>query len=138
MLQLANTGPEDVVYDLGCGDGRILSIAVSKFNVKKAVGVEIRDYLVKMAQSRIRELGIEGRAVVIHGDFFDVDISEATVVTLFLLTSVNNMLKPKLENELRKGARVVSHEFEITGWTPVKIEVCSDGYLRHKIYLYVR
>lgn len=138
MLQLANTGPEDVVYDLGCGDGRILSIAVSKFNVKKAVGVEIRDYLVKMAQSRIRELGIEGRAVVIHGDFFDVDISEATVVTLFLLTSVNNMLKPKLENELRKGARVVSHEFEITGWTPVKIDVCSDGYLRHKIYLYVR
>ncbi len=138
MLQLANTGPEDVVYDLGCGDGRILSIAVSKFNVKKAVGVEIRDYLVKTAQSRIRELGIEGRAVVIHGDFFDVDISEATVVTLFLLTSVNNMLKPKLENELRKGARVVSHEFEITGWTPVKIEVCSDGYLRHKIYLYVR
>lgn len=138
MLQLANAGPDDVVYDLGCGDGRILSIAVSKFNVKRAVGVEIRDDLVKTARSRIKELGIEGRAVVIHGDFFDVDVSEATVVTLFLLTSVNNMLKPKLEGELRKGARVVSHEFEITGWTPAKVDVCSDGYLRHKIYLYVR
>lgn len=138
MLWLANVGPNDVVYDLGCGDGRVLTIATTKFGVRKAVGVEIREDLVKIARSKVRELGLENRVFVIHGDFFDVDISEATVVTLFLLTTVNSMLKPKLEKELRSGTRVVSHEFEIPGWTPSRVEVCNDGYLKHKVYLYLR
>ncbi|MEM1982627.1 MAG: class I SAM-dependent methyltransferase [Sulfolobales archaeon] len=138
MLQVANTSSEDVVYDLGCGDGRIILQAVTKYRVKKAVGVEIRDDLVKIARTKIDELNIGDRAYILHGDMFDVDLSEATVVTLFLLTSVNNMLKPKLERELRNGSRVVSHEFEIPGWVPSKVEVCSDGYLKHKIYLYMR
>ncbi len=138
MLQLANVSSEDVVYDLGCGDGRIVLRALTKYNVKKAVGVEIRDDLVKVARSKISELNLGDRAQILHADMFEVDLSEATVVTLFLLTSVNNMLKPKLERELRNGSRVVSHEFEIPGWVPFKVEVCSDGYLKHKVYLYRR
>ncbi len=138
MLQLANVGPDDVVYDLGCGDGRIVLQALAKYNVKKAVGIEIREDLVKVARSKINELSLGSRAQILHGDMFEVDLSEATVVTLFLLTSVNNMLKPKLEKELRRGSRVVSHEFEIHGWAPSKVEVCSNGYLKHKIYLYMR
>ncbi|MEL9998363.1 MAG: class I SAM-dependent methyltransferase, partial [Sulfolobales archaeon] len=121
-----------------CGDGRIVILALTKFKVKKAVGVEIRDDLVKIARTKIEELNLNDRGFIIHDDMFDVDISEATVVTLFLLTSVNSMLKPKLEKELRPGTRVVSHEFEIPGWTPTRVEVCSDGYLKHKIYLYIR
>jgi ribosomal protein L11 methylase PrmA len=138
MLQIANVGQDDILYDLGCGDGRIVILALTKFKVKKAVGVEIRDDLVKIARTKIEELNLNNRGFIIHDDMFDVDISEATVVTLFLLTSVNSMLKPKLEKELRPGTRVVSHEFEIPGWTPTKVEVCSDGYLKHKIYLYIR
>lgn len=138
MLRLADVGSDDVVYDLGCGDGRIVALAITKFNAKKAVGVEIREDLVKASLARIRELNIDSRAHIIHADMFDVDISEATVVTLFLLTSVNGMLRPKLEKELKKGTRVVSHEFEIPGWKPAKVEVCNDGYLKHKIYLYLR
>ncbi|MEM0001858.1 MAG: protein-lysine N-methyltransferase [Desulfurococcaceae archaeon] len=139
MLKLANAGPEDVVYDLGCGDGRILVVAVKEFNVKKAIGVEIDREKYKLAVSRIREEGIDGRAEVIHGDFFETNISDATVVTLFLLTSVNEMLKPKLEKELKDGARVVSHEFRIPGWRPEKIiEVRDDNGLLHTVILYVK
>ncbi len=138
MLRLAGAGPDDIVYDLGCGDGRILVIAVKEFGVKKAVGIEIRDTLYEEALRNIRSAGVDDRAHVIKADFFEVDISEATIVTLFLLTSVNNRLKPKLEKELRPGARVVSHEFTIPGWRPERTEHVRDSnYLTHTIYLYV-
>ena len=140
MLEIARAGQEDVVYDLGCGDGRILITAVKEFNVRKAVGIEINEEKVKKAIENIKKSGVEGRATVIRGDFFEVDISEATVVTLFLLTIVNDMLKPKLERELKPGTRIVSHEFEIKGWTPEKVYIVEDesGMVRHKIYLYNR
>jgi predicted RNA methylase len=139
MLKLANAGPGDVVYDLGCGDGRILIVAVKEFNVKKAVGIEIDREKYKLALSRIHDEGIADRALVIQGDFFHVDISEATIVTLFLLTSVNEMLKPKFERELRNGTRIVSHEFRIPGWKPEKvIDVRDEHGLLHTVYLYVK
>lgn len=137
MLRLANVGPNDVVYDLGCGDGRIPIRAVELFNAKKAVCVELRDDLYEKALESVRSRGLEGRVQVVHADMFDVDISEATVITLFLLTSVNKALKPKLESELRSGVRVVSHEFEIPGWQPVEVRLFFDGILNHKVYLYV-
>ncbi|MEM4868918.1 MAG: methyltransferase domain-containing protein, partial [Desulfurococcaceae archaeon] len=115
MLKLANAGPDDVVYDLGCGDGRILVVAAKEFNVKKAVGIELDKERYKIALERIREEKLVDRVEVVHGDFFDVYIGEATVVTLFLLTSVNEMLKPKFEKELKDGTRIVSHEFRIPG-----------------------
>lgn len=139
MLKLAGVGPQDVVYDLGCGDGRILIVAVKEFGVKRAVGIEIDREKYKLAISRVREEGIKDQVDVIQGDFFEADISEATVVTLFLLTSVNEMLKPKFERELKNGARIVSHEFRIPGWRPERVlEVRDDNGLLHTVYLYVK
>ncbi len=137
MLELAGVGPQDVVYDLGAGDGRIVIAAVRDFGARKAVGIEIREDLVEEARRKILELGISDRAVVKRGDMFKEDISEATVVTLFLLTSVNERLKPKLEKELRKGTRVVSHEFQIPGWRPKVVETVFDGRVSHTLYLYI-
>ncbi len=138
MLRIAKVGSDDVLYDLGCGDGRIPIMAVELFNVRKAVCIEIRDDLYKRALEEVRKRGLEDRVVVINDDMFNVDISEATVVTLFLLTAVNRELRPKLEKELRKGSRVVSHEFEIPGWRPAKVVIYYDGIINHKIYLYVK
>jgi len=137
MLKVAKARPNDIVYDLGCGDGRIPIRAVEVFNVKKAVCVEIRKDLYERALSQVKAKGLEGRVVVINDDMFNVDISEATVITLFLLTSVNKMLRPKLERELRRGTRVVSHEFEIPGWDPAETYLFSDGVINHRVYLYV-
>lgn len=139
MLKLAGAGPSDIVYDLGCGDGRILIIAAKEFNVKKAVGIELDKERYKTALERVREERLTDKVEIVHGDFFDVYIGEATVVTLFLLTSVNEMLKPKFEKELKDGTRIVSHEFRIPGWRPEKVvEVRDDNGLLHTIYLYVK
>lgn len=139
MLKISNAGPDDVLYDLGCGDGRILITAVKEFHVKKAVGIEKDSERIKEASAKIREAGISDRAVVIHADFFDVNIEEATIVTLFLLTSVNEALKPKFEKELRDGSRIVSHEFRIPGWREERVvDVRDDSGLTHTIYLYVK
>ncbi|MGC8953359.1 protein-lysine N-methyltransferase [Desulfurococcus amylolyticus] len=139
MLKLAGAGKDDVLYDLGCGDGRILVVAVKEFNVKKAVGIERDSERVKEAVRRINEEGISDKAIVIQGDFFETDISEATIVTLFLLTSVNEVLRPKFDKELRDGTRIVSHEFRIPGWKHEKmIEVRDDNGLTHVVYLYIK
>ncbi len=138
MLRLAGAGPDDIVYDLGCGDGRILIIAVKEFNVKKAVGIEKDPERYKIALENVRKNGVEDRVVVINDDFFNVDISEATIVTLFLLTSVNAALKPKFEKELREGTRIVSHEFRIPGWREKEsLTIRDDRGISHNIYLYV-
>jgi tRNA G37 N-methylase Trm5 len=137
MLEIASVGPEDIVYDLGCGDGRIVITAVKKFNVKKAVGIEINDERIREALENIKKNRVEFKAQIIKGNFFEIPISEATVVTMFLLTNVNEMLKPKLETELKPGTRVVSHEFEIRGWTPKQVIKVEDGNMSHVVYLYV-
>ncbi len=138
MLELAKAGPGDVLYDLGAGDGRIVVMAAKEFGVSRAVGVELRHDLAEEARKKVRELGLEDRVEIVEADMFSVDISEASVVTLFLLTSVNRRLRPKLEAELRPGARVVSHEFLIPGWKPLVTASVYDGVIMHSIYLYVR
>ena len=135
MLELAKVGPNDVVYDLGAGDGRIVIMAAKEFGAK-AVGVEIRKDLYEQILKKVKVDGLEGRVKVINGDFFQVDISEASVVTLYLLTSVNEKLKPKLERELKAGTRVVSHDFEVPGWKPIHVENVKDYWCDHKIYVY--
>ncbi len=137
MLELAGATPNDIVYDLGCGDGRILITAVKEFGVKRAVGVEIREELVREARERVAKEGLQDRIEIIHGDMFEVDVSEATIVTLFLLTSVNDELAPKLERELKPGTRVVSHEFQVTSWKPAVLATIYDNVTSHNIYLYV-
>ncbi len=137
MLELAGVGQDDIVYDLGCGDGRIVITAVKEFDAKKGVCIELREELVQRVLKKVKEEGLENRVEVRKEDMFKADIGEATVVTLFLLTSVNDQLAPKLENELRPGTRVVSHEFRITDWKPLVTAIVNDGRLTHNIYLYV-
>lgn len=135
MLQLARVRPGEVLYDLGSGDGRIVMMAAKEFGAV-AYGVEIRKDLYEQSRARIRDLGLEGKAKIINTNFFDADISEADVVTMYLLTSVNERLKPKLEKELRPGTRVVSHDFEVSGWRPLVVEEVYEEWRSHKIYLY--
>ncbi|KPV64915.1 MAG: putative cobalt-precorrin-6Y C(15)-methyltransferase (decarboxylating) [Candidatus Bathyarchaeota archaeon BA1] len=133
MLEIAKVGSEDVVYDLGCGDGRILILAVEEFGAKGAVGYEIRKELYKSTQLRIEHRGLQGRIRLVNGDLFEADLSKATVITLYLNGSANERLKPKLERETRPGTRVVSHDFEISEWQPTRKEILYGD----TIYLYV-
>ena len=135
MLRLANLKKGELLYDLGSGDGRIVFMAAEEFGAR-AIGVEIREDLVKRAVMKAKEKDLLGRVKFIHGNFFNVDIRDADVVTLFLLTSTNEKLRPKLERELKPGARVVSHEFEIRGWKPDKVVTLNDGLNSHRILLY--
>jgi protein-L-isoaspartate O-methyltransferase len=105
-----------------------------------AVGVEMREDLAKQATGRVSELGLDGRVKIVNGDMFKLDLSQANVVTLYLTTSANDKVKPKLEAELKPGARVVSHDYEILGWKPIKVDnFCENprlGYPSHTIYVY--
>lgn len=136
MLEAAEVDEKDVVYDLGSGDGRILFSAAETFGAK-AVGIEINKTLCEQTELQARTLGIEDRVSVIQQDVFDVDLSPATVVTVYLLSSSNDKLKPKLEAELKPGARVVSHDFQFRGWLPEKtVEAEMDGPRKHRVYVY--
>jgi predicted O-methyltransferase YrrM len=140
MLKLAEVKAGDTVYDLGCGDGRIIIMAAQKF-AAHSVGVELDDELYKQTSERIKELKLQDKVKVIHGDLLQVDLKPATVVTLYLLTSANEKLKPRLEKMLRKGARVVSHDFEVPGWKAEKTESVGDDqgdFRQHTLYLYRR
>lgn len=139
MLVLAELKPGEVFFDLGAGDGRTVIMAAKEFGAR-AVGVELREDLAKKALSMVYEEGLQDRVTIVNGDMFDVDLSSADVVFLYLTTSANEKIKPKLEAELRKGVRVVSHDYEIVGWKPVKVDnFCENpnlGYPSHTIYLY--
>lgn len=138
MLDLAKVTPSDVVYDLGSGDGRIVITAAQKYGAH-AVGVEINPELAQQSSDRIKELGLQDRASILHEDMYDVSLSKATVVTLYLLTSSNEKLRPKLEHQLHSGARIVCHDFHIPGWDPDKVvDAISKNGVSHKLYLYVR
>jgi len=117
MLSLAGVSAEDVVFDLGSGDGRIPIRAAEAFGAR-GVGIEIRGDLVREARQRAQAAGVSSRVAFRHKDLFDADIAAATVVTLYLLPSVNRALRPKLLRELQPGARVVSRNFGMGTWTP--------------------
>jgi len=135
MLQLANLKKDEVLYDLGCGDGRIVIMAAREFKAMPAC-IEIRKDLYEQTLRRVRDLGLEDRVKVIYGNFFEVDLSNADVVTMYLLTSVNERIKPKLERELKPGTRVISHDFEVPGWRPLIAEDLYEEWRSHKVYLY--
>lgn len=139
MLTLVKLKPGEVFFDLGSGDGRAVIMAVKEFGAR-AVGVELREDLVKKTLSSIYELGLQDRVTIVNGDMFNVDLTSADVVFLYLTTSANEKVRPKLEAELKPGVRVVSHDYEIVGWKPVKVEnFCENpklGYPSHTLYLY--
>ena len=137
MLTVAHAGPGDVLYDLGCGDGRILLTAIEKFNVDSAVGFELNPKLFESTRSKILEKGLNDRIKIFNESFFKADLSEATVVTLYLTTSGNSKLKPKFMKELQKGARIVSHDFPMMDWITAKDDHGFYSFGTHKIFLYV-
>jgi len=117
MLQLAQVTPDDVVYDLGSGDGRIVIQAAREYGAR-GVGIDLDRSLIEIARHLARESGVADRVTFIEGDFFTADISQATVVMLFLSSAVNARLESKLRAELRPGTRVISHQFPIGTWAP--------------------
>jgi len=127
--------PGETLYDLGSGDGRIVITAAQKYGAR-AVGVEISERLVRTANENIKRAGVEARARIVQGHLLDVDLSDADVVTLYLLTSSNDQLRPNLEKYLKPGARVVSHDFQIRGWKPTKVERALAHNREHTIYVY--
>jgi SAM-dependent methyltransferase len=115
MLMFAGVTSSDVVYDLGSGDGRIVIAAAQKYGAR-AVGVELDGDLVRKARERARKAGVEDKVSFEQGDLFKADISKATVVTLYLSFSTNRRLQSKLMRELPRGARIVSHRFDMADW----------------------
>ena len=115
MLQLADVSGEDVVYDLGSGDGRIVILAAQEFGAR-GVGVEIDSQLVQKARRNAERAGVSHLVEFRRGNLFDVSLEDATVVSLYLWPDMNNRLRPKLRRELDPGDRVVSHSFDIDGW----------------------
>jgi protein-L-isoaspartate O-methyltransferase len=137
MLEMANVRPNEIVYDLGSGDGRVLITAAQRFRAK-AVGIEIEDALARNSEQKIATLGLQDRIRVVHADLRNVDLSPADVVTMYLMTESNEIIKPKLEQTLRPGTRVVSHDYRVPGWKANR-EERTDAYSRgqHMIYLYI-
>jgi len=139
MLNLAELKAGEVFFDLGSGDGRTVIMAAKSFGAR-AVGVELREDLVKRALSTIYEQSLQDRTTIVNGDMFNVDLTSADVIFLYLTTSANEKVKPKLESELKRGVRIVSHDYEIVGWKPFKVEnYCENetlGYPSHTLYLY--
>ena len=139
MLVLSELRPGELIYDLGSGDGRVVIMAAQEFGAR-GVGVELREDLVKRAIERVSELNISNKVKIVQSDMFNVDLSQANVVTLYLTTSANEKVKPKLDSELKQGARVVTHDYEILGWKPHKVDkFCENprlGYPSHTLYVY--
>ncbi len=136
MLSAAHLKPGEMVYDLGCGEGRIVITAARKFKAN-AVGVELSPSLFKLASARVKALGLQEHITIVHANLLKVDLKPADVVTIYLSTASNELLRPNLERDLKPGSRVVSHDFEIRGWKPTSVEqIKVEGSRPHAIYIY--
>jgi SAM-dependent methyltransferase len=140
MLQLANVKKTDIVYDLGCGDGRVVIAAAKNFGAH-GVGIDIDPVRINEANENAKKARVENLVRFEENDLFKADIHEATVVTLFLLSRINLKLRPKLLADLKPGTRVVSNTFDMGDWKPDKQTTVGDpidGLLfSHKLYLWV-
>lgn len=128
MLKMANVKPDDVVYDLGCGDGRVVITAAKVFGAS-GVGVDINPDRIAEATANAKAAGVGSRVKFIEGDLFQTDIHRASVVTLYLLTSLNLRLRPRLWSELKPGSRVVSHAFDMGEWKPERDQIVNGRQL---------
>jgi SAM-dependent methyltransferase len=140
MLKLADVKASDIVYDLGCGDGRIV-IAAAKTYGAHGVGIDINPERIAEAKANAQKAGVENLVRFEENDLFKADIHEASVVTLFLLSSVNLKLRPKLLQDLKPGTRIVSNTFDMGDWKPDKEATVGkspeEGFLSHKLYFWV-
>lgn len=135
MLTIAQLKAGETVYDLGCGEGRIVIEAAQHFKAH-AVGIEIRRDAYERAAKKVTALNLTDQVRIIQGNMLNYDLSPADVVTLYLLTSANERLKPILKKELKPTARVVSHDFEIKGWKAAAVDKVMVGGRAHMIYMY--
>ncbi|MEP0916239.1 class I SAM-dependent methyltransferase [Leptolyngbya sp. DQ-M1] len=126
MLELAKVGRDDIVYDLGSGDGRLVITAAQKFGAKRGVGIEINPGLVNKSNENARQAGVSDRVQFLQQDLFRANFRDATVVTLYLLPRINLELRPKLLSELKPGSRVVSHAFSMGDWQPDQRTTIDD------------
>ena len=137
-LEAAWVNPCDRVYDLGSGDGRVVVIAARDYCVEKAVGVEIDPVLVEASRAYARMYGVADRVEIVEGDFYSTSIRGASLVYLYLYRSINEALRPKLERELRPGARVVAVDFPVPGWVPLYVRRLRDeADILRSIHVYV-
>jgi len=139
MLQMGGLKAGEKMFDLGSGDGRIVIMAARRFHAD-ATGIEFDDDLWRQSSEKIKSLGLQKTARIIHGDILKQDFSSADLVTVYLLPVSNDKIRPLLEKQLKKGTRLVAHDFGIAGWTPEKEEhIEDDGEGRsHTLYLYRR
>lgn len=138
MLELAEVKEEDIVYDLGSGDGRIPILAAQEFRCR-AVGVERDAELFRQSAEKVRDLELADRVQFIQQDFFEADFRQATVVTLYLLSTVNGQLQERLASHLRAGSRVVALDYGVPGWQAERdLQVKSEGNVDYTLYLYRR
>jgi predicted RNA methylase len=144
MLEMAEVKSGDVVYDLGCGDGRIVVTAAKKYGVK-AIGYDIDPQRVKEARANVKAAGVEHLVQIHEQDIFTLDLREASVVTLYLLPTLNVRLMPQLA-VLKAGSRIVSHDFDMQGAKPVAVHRMNalggpggeeEGEIEHTIYKWV-
>ncbi|MGH7312238.1 MAG: SAM-dependent methyltransferase [Candidatus Rokuibacteriota bacterium] len=136
MLKLTKVGKNDVVYDLGSGDGRILITAARKYGAR-GVGYDIDPDRVREATENAAKAGVDKRVRFIQGDLFEANLREATVVTLYLLQSLNVKLRPKLFAELRPGTRIVSHDFDMGDWKPDQVVKLQVNGRDHMVYYWL-
>jgi len=139
MLQLGGLKAGEKMFDLGSGDGRIVIMAAQKFHAS-ATGIEMDKDLYKQSTEKIKELGLEKDARIINGDIFKQNYSSADLITVYLLPMSNDKIQPILEKQLKKGTRIVSHDFEFKNWQPEKVvTIDDDGEGRsHTLFLYRR
>lgn len=131
MLELAGVSDNDVVYDLGCGDGRIVITAAKKYGASGR-GIDIDPERIREARENARQAGVEDQVEFVEADLFESDFSEASVVTLYLLSSVNMKLRPILLKQLKPGTRIVSHAFDMGDWEPEETRTIDGA----RIYLW--
>jgi SAM-dependent methyltransferase len=138
MLELAEVTPDDVVYDLGSGDGRIPILAAQEFGCR-AVGIELDEELCRYSSQCVTELHLQAQVTFQNVDIFTADLSPATVVTAYLLSAVNGYLRPRMASQLRAGARVVALDFDIPGWRAERtVEAKSEADVDYTLLLYRR
>jgi tRNA G37 N-methylase Trm5 len=136
MLELAAIKKSDVVYDLGSGDGRIVVTAAKKYGVR-AIGFEIDPQRIKESQENIKKAGVEKLVEIRQQDIRTVDLAPASVLTMYLLPEVNLMIRPNIWQQMKPGSRVVSHDFDMGDWKPLKIEHVKDASnWDHTLYLW--
>jgi SAM-dependent methyltransferase len=136
MLRMAKVGKDDVVYDLGCGDGRIVITAAQKYGAR-GVGYDLNPQRINESNANARKAGVTDRVRFVQGDLFQADLGEATVVTLYLLPDVNMKLRPKLLEELKPGTRVVSHNYGMGNWEARETDELEVDGATHYIFSWV-